>query len=208
MGRATRVWEVSQVCAANSMNERDSGRRAVLKDVWLDGETPTEDDNKNAIFKAVDEFVDAGLRTQIKDELKRNPGFDRDPISMKRLMRGFIDQEPLFQDFDDVLKDRIQDHLTDKKYRAMFLTTLHVWQSQTSHDNGEYAQHLDPITTRANPKGNRKHLKESSSTIRRVSKRQSRFVYQEVCTDLRAVSSLGNLMKLLDQALDGTYSYV
>ncbi|KAF5316635.1 hypothetical protein D9619_006093 [Psilocybe cf. subviscida] len=189
-GRGTRVWEVIQVRSADGLEEVNPEQHAVLKDVWLDADADTEVETMDTIFKAVDDFVEAGLKGRIEEELKKNSNFDCDPIAMQRLLAEFIDMDERFTDFDDTIKRRLLEHLTDKNYRSFFLTPLYAWQGQTSQRGGPNSRFQVPDPPR------------SVEAPRSVSKRQIRCVFREVCADLRAVGSLGNLMEIINQALD------
>ncbi|KAF5330949.1 hypothetical protein D9619_005414 [Psilocybe cf. subviscida] len=160
-GRVTRIWEVTQVRSADGTRVVKHGRTAILKDVWLDEGTETEAENMDKIFEAIDSLVEDGLRAQIDEELKNNPNFDHNPVAMARLMRQFIDQDAKFKSFDDVMKDRLQHHLTNKNYKSLFLKKLYAWKGELSKPRANNVQHhptlfsIKPVTKNAQSEASR-----------------------------------------------------
>lgn len=92
-GRATQIWEVTQVDSADGLNEVVPERKAILKDVWLDMDVPTEAENLQAIFDAVENFIEVGLKSQTATQLQPDSGFDCNPAAMQRLLGCFIDTD-------------------------------------------------------------------------------------------------------------------
>lgn len=248
-GRITRVWEVIQVTSADGTKEVN-GKKVILKDIWLDtsGEhSKTEAENMEAIFEAVDNFVEAGLEAEIKHELEANTNVSResllsDTVTVARLTMQFIDRNPRFQAFDDAMKKRLRDNLTNKGYRALFLTKLHAWKGRTSRSIGPQTNrsrnlfHPRPLREdHIEYKVEQEHKESDLSTIRYITtcsttnhsdddvredqtnpvddsgrrfapKRQARFIYEEVCTTLRDLDTVGDVVDVLCQTVDGMFA--
>lgn len=232
-GRITRVWEVTQVTSADGRTEV-CGRKVVLKDVWLDATNEpvrTEADNMDAIFKAVDEFVEAGLEREINEEIRKSPKVLREallsgPKTVERLMTQLIDDEKRFDAFDDATKKRLRENLMDKKYRSMFLTKLHAWRGVRCKDVGTDARPFSrmfsswPCGSDAVDafleeerwgKGTAESQHEEEQTVKHVNlfapRRQCRFVYEEVCTTLQNLDTVGDAVDVLCQTIDGALAF-
>lgn len=113
-GRNTYIWKVVEVKGPNT-NEIVTGEGLVLKDVRLDNSRPTEAQNMDNIFKAVDELV---------ENSKKNWGDD---------WKGcLVMKDSPFASFDHATKARLQHFLTDNNYKSLFLTKLHAWNGAMS----------------------------------------------------------------------------
>ncbi|KAF5316257.1 hypothetical protein D9619_006205 [Psilocybe cf. subviscida] len=244
-GRTTRVWEVTQVTSADGKKEVN-GKKVILKDVWLDASdehSKTEAENMDAIFKAVDDYVDAALKPEIERELKANPNLSRetllsDPAAVARLTMQFINRDPRFHAFDDATKKRLRDNLTNKKYRSMFLTKLHAWKGRTCRAVGPGATrtpdlfHPKPLNADDIDKQLEDEFKKDrgfgteNATVHTMNapddhsqkantvddnyrlfapKQQSRFIYKEVCTTLQNLDTVGDVIDILCQTVDGLH---
>lgn len=102
--RATRMWKVIRVHSVENPTPIEEGKFLVLKDFWIPHDIPTEVENQQRLFEAVDAFI-------------ADPHWKADP----RL-----------KEFDKKTTDRLEELFTDKKYQSLFLTNLHAWRGRTS----------------------------------------------------------------------------
>lgn len=208
-GRHTRIWKVVEVKGPNT-NETVTGEYLVLKDVWLDVSRPTEAENMDSIFKAIEELIEnskAAWGDDWKDRL--------------------VTEDKRFAELDDSTKQQLQHFLTDQNYKSLFLTKLYAWNGATSKKllpnfafNSARGVKIFPDITEvkyAIPSHSARTNYSQGPVVagtghvaRRqyAPKQQSRFVYKEVCQDLDTVGTLGNLMDLINQALHGMNSSI
>ena len=196
--RATRMWKVIRVHSVENPTPIEEGKFLVLKDFWIPHDIPTEVENQQRLFEAVDAFI-------------ADPHWKADP----RL-----------KEFDKKTTDRLEELFTDKKYQSLFLTNLHAWRGRTSKpvakgawispDPSQYrlwepwltsypepgTSSLATSTTHTEALSNVAPLSEAKAR-RYTSKQQARFIYEEVCTPLHSLSTLGAVMDVLAEALQG-----
>ncbi|KAF5312019.1 hypothetical protein D9619_003660 [Psilocybe cf. subviscida] len=180
-GRTTRVWLVKEVSSSTGDIEVHDTEPMVLKDVWLRTDSPTEVENLEAMFHAVDSFV--------QDGLERYSHAGPDALDL------FLAEEPKFKCFDKASRDRLKHFLTAKNYRTLFLTTLRAWKGRMSKALSNYARRPDGLV---------KAMDETKTSSKSVVKgmRQHRFVYKEVCTPCHELPTFGDAMDVLRQSLD------
>lgn len=212
-GRTTRIWEVIEVASLRDYIPVKGAVPVILKDVWLDAESPTEGENQDDIFRAVDQFV--------ADGLKAHPGGDG--------MMRFINSEPRFQHFNDRTKERLGSLLTGQKYRELFLTKILEWQGElTKRRHRDACRPEKPLFALASTEGKAgmaslattpgpsTHVMPATKVTsvvpqpseivaqrRYAQKKQVRFVYKEVCTELHNMDTFGEVLDVARQALDG-----
>ncbi|KAF5316801.1 hypothetical protein D9619_006198 [Psilocybe cf. subviscida] len=243
-GQATRVWKVTQVTSADGKKEVN-GKKVILKDVWLHEHSKTEAENMDAIFQAVDDFVEAGLNAEAQYEVKADPNTSpgtllSDLATVTRLTMQFINRDPRFHAFDDATKKRLCDNLTNKKYRSMFLTKLHAWKGRTCRAvgseairfrdlfspmsiNKEFAEELveekckeqgglhtedAPVCTENIPDdyADEDQLNTVDDKSRHFAPRhRGRFIYEEVCTTLKNLETVGDVVDILCQTIDALH---
>lgn len=183
-GRTTRVWLVKEVSSSTGDIEVHDTEPMVLKDVWLRTGSPTEVENLEAMFHAVDSFV--------QDGLERYSHAGPDALDL------FLAEEPKFKCFDKASRDRLKHFLTAKNYRTLFLTTLRAWKGRMSKALSNYARRPNDLVKAMD------ETKTSSKSVVKVM-RQHRFVYNEVCTPCHELPTFGDAMDVLRQSLDGQY---
>jgi len=78
-GRKTQVWRAIQVTGADGL-EGKGDKEVVLKDVWLDKDSPTEKENQDLIYESLQdirkekyEWLDEEYRKRIEDALEKIP---------------------------------------------------------------------------------------------------------------------------------------
>lgn len=227
-GRNTRIWTVVEVKGPDS-NETVTGEHLVLKDVWLDKDRPTEAANMDNIFKEVNELVAKSKKSWGDDWKERLVAEDArfvcfdDPT--KARLQHFLTDENYKSLF--LTKLHAWSGITSK---TMCNDALHsapgvdIFVEETVAEkvglNSRTAQGSligSGITsTQANGSVNARNLpigatqKADAERKKRrqfAPKTQSRFVYKEVCHELDRVGTLGNFMDLIDQALDGEFTF-
>ena len=202
-GRATRIWQVTEVDSIDEAKAIMGQKPVILKDVWLDVTRKTEAENMDLIFKAVDKFV--------ADAHERYPG----PHGLSQ----FMAEEPRFEHFDHQTRTRLEQLLTNKQYRSLFLTKRHAWKGEETKEHSANLQRpresiFAPLVTAKEGAGRPGDItrtlysQDASLSSRQFGqKRQSRFVYEEVCTSLWDLPTLGDVVDVLRQALDGELSH-
>ncbi|KAF5316633.1 hypothetical protein D9619_006095 [Psilocybe cf. subviscida] len=116
-GRTTRIWVVTEVKSFDDEDPVENGKHVILKDVWLEADKPTEAENMVKIFEDVEKRL----------ALAKEAGGDG-------WMVHFMQNDECFTEFDQGTKDRLQDLLTDDKYKSLFLTKIHAWKGRVSKE--------------------------------------------------------------------------
>ena len=229
-GRNTRIWKVVEVKGPNT-DETVTGEHLVLKDVWLDTTRPTEAENMDGIFKAIDDLV---IRS------KKAWG--------DHWQERLVAEDQRFASLDGPTRTRLQHLLTDENYKSLFLTKLHAWNGAKSKTLWKGALNSAPgvdifpeksavekpgydcrtalgsvissVLASSPADSNNPAIPSPAHDQKRdprrdaalkahrqfAPKQQSRFIYKEHCFDLDKAGTLGNFMDLISQALDGKIS--
>ncbi|KAF5321317.1 hypothetical protein D9619_002045 [Psilocybe cf. subviscida] len=222
-GRNTRIWQVVEVKGPDT-NETVTGEQLILKDVWLDIHRSTEAENMDAIFKAIDELIENSQsawgdnwKERLVEEDQRFASFD-DPTKA-RLQHSLTDgnYKSLF-----LTKLHAWDGATSKKLCHGALNSaagVDIFPEESATEKagrdcrtaqGSLIGSLVGSSYAGNSvdPNNTLHVQDrKADAVRKARrqfapKRQSRFIYKEVCFDLDKVGTLGNLMDLISQALD------
>ena len=189
-GRMTRVWLTCEVASATSPTP--IGPECILKDVWLDASAKTEWELQNAIF------------SDIQKAFKPNAGNTLENWSMKNI------------------KDELADIVASEAYKKYFLKPL-------ADHRGEVSKDVSPSDTRKTGLFGSRELKIDSARHARcsalpnfplpskspslgveqrdyVSRRQYRVIYEEVCTTVADLNTVGDVVDVLRHTLIGESS--
>lgn len=202
------MWKVVEVSSASG--EKVIGKEEIiLKDVWMNKGSPTEVENLDAVFEAVEEFVDTGIDALLEEYPNATREF---LLSSPRAMREIIERDSRFKSFDDVSKERLSSNLASETYRSLFLTTLHAWRGATNKPLTKSAWPFPSLFSASSIKDldddlyYPKELNEQERELisrRFVPKHQARFIYKEACSNLHGLNTVGEVVDILCQAMDG-----
>ncbi|KAF5316066.1 hypothetical protein D9619_006118 [Psilocybe cf. subviscida] len=217
-GRMTRIWQVIEVDNINEANKIPGANPLILKDVWLDLTRKTEAENMDLIFEAVDKFVaDAHERYPgphgLSQFMAEEPRFEHfDQQTKTRLEHLFTDQHyrSLFLTKRHAWKGEMTKKLSDNVKRPLDpifipLTTA----KQNAGRLGEvprtaFSGGTTSLQAKVSPEEQlaKKLVPTDLADRAFAQKQQSRFVYEEVCSRLWDLPTVGDLMDVLRQALD------
>ncbi|KAF5316058.1 hypothetical protein D9619_006112 [Psilocybe cf. subviscida] len=217
-GRMTRIWQVSEVDTINEAPKIPEAKPVILKDVWLDITRKTEAENMDLIFEAVDKFVaDAHERYPgphgLSQFMAEEPRFEHfDQQTKTRLEHLFTDQHyrSLFLTKGHAWKGEMTKKLSDNVKRPLDpifipLTTA----KQNAGRLGEvprtaFSGGTTSLQAKVSPEEQlaKKLVPTDLADRAFAQKQQSRFVYEEVCSRLWDLPTVGHLMNVLRQALD------
>lgn len=218
-GRTTRVWKVIEVDSIDKANKIVGAKPVILKDVWLDVTRHTEAENMDLIFKAVDEFVADGHDhypgphglSQFMVEESRFQHFDQK--TKTRLQQLLTDGQyrSLFLTKRHAWKGEVTKERSEHVKRPLepiFIPLVAVKEGAGRSGNVTrtlYSQDTSSLQPRESvtAKLAKKVTPLGLSSREFGQKQQSRFVYEEVCTSLWDLPTLGDVLDILRQALDG-----
>lgn len=188
-GRMTRVWLTCEVASATSTTP--IGPECILKDVWLDASAKTEWELQKAIFSDIQEAFEPNARNSENTEMKDIKDGLADIVASEAYKKYFL--KPLADHQGKVSKDVSP---SDNRKTGLF------GSRELKIDSAQHARRSALPNFPLPPKSPSLGVEQRDY----VARRQYHVIYEEVCTTVTDLNTVGEVVDVLRHALIGELS--